>query len=333
MRKVWQTRRKGIPGVYVEWYDDTKRRRSKYFAPKHKEFVKIFIRRKFLELNSEIAPTKPEALSWQVLKQQYLTAKHAEIKPKTYKGIKLAISRYEKAVKPSTSNDVTQSSITQFRAALDKLAENSKRKYLRDIRTFANWCYEQGYIPDKLKIKRVQSTEKQGYILSGEEIKRLIDACPTKQWSIRLLLALSTGLRLRELGELKISDINLSSKNFSRLNRKSGKITQSQPLPKSIVPELEDYITSLSPKSKDLFPKKFSKRTWNKIRKTANLEQITFHDLRRTFASRLADANVPIALVKEFLKHSSIETTMKHYIRTQDSEARKAINKLDFPTF
>jgi len=40
MRKVWTTSRNGIYGVYVEWYDAPKRRRSKYFAPHYRKLAK-----------------------------------------------------------------------------------------------------------------------------------------------------------------------------------------------------------------------------------------------------------------------------------------------------
>jgi integrase len=75
------------------------------------------------------------------------------------------------------------------------------------------------------------------------------------------------------------------------------------------------------------FRGKFSNK-WNTIRQRARLEDINFHDLRRTFGSLQADAGVPIKALQEMYNHSNIETTMEHYIATGEGEKRKGVNKL-----
>ena len=51
----------------------------------------------------------------------------------------------------------------------------------------------------------------------------------------------------------------------------------------------------------------------------AGLEDITTHDLRRTFATRLLDKNVDISTVKDMMGHASITTTALY-----DRRGRKA---------
>ncbi len=55
----------------------------------------------------------------------------------------------------------------------------------------------------------------------------------------------------------------------------------------------------------------------------------TLHDLRHTFASHLSMSGVPIPVIKEFLGHSAIATTMI-YAHLSPDQNRTAINKLKF---
>src|SRR6266496_712441 len=53
----------------------------------------------------------------------------------------------------------------------------------------------------------------------------------------------------------------------------------------------------------------------------------TFHDLRHTFGTRLADAGVDVVKIKELLGHASIVTTMR-YMHATDRGKRGAITVL-----
>jgi integrase len=57
------------------------------------------------------------------------------------------------------------------------------------------------------------------------------------------------------------------------------------------------------------------------------LTNFTFHDLRHTFGTRLADAGVDVVKIKELMGHSSIVTTMR-YIHATDQGKRAAITVL-----
>jgi integrase len=59
----------------------------------------------------------------------------------------------------------------------------------------------------------------------------------------------------------------------------------------------------------------------------AKIEPVTFHQLRYTFASRIAEA---IPAVKELLGHVDITTTARYAHADGDAAARDALARLSF---
>ncbi len=66
--------------------------------------------------------------------------------------------------------------------------------------------------------------------------------------------------------------------------------------------------------------------------KLAGIPHIRFHDLRHTFASRLAGANVDLVTLKELLGHASIRMT-SHYTQSATAAKIAAVSKLDLAGF
>jgi integrase/recombinase XerD len=59
----------------------------------------------------------------------------------------------------------------------------------------------------------------------------------------------------------------------------------------------------------------------------AKIHNLTFHDLRHTFGTRLADAGVDIVKIAELMGHLSIQTT-RRYTHATDEGKRAAIAQL-----
>lgn len=66
------------------------------------------------------------------------------------------------------------------------------------------------------------------------------------------------------------------------------------------------------------------KNIWDKIKEDALVSNFRFHDLRHTVGTRLAQANVPVPVIKELLAHSDVKTTMR-YIHTVSQEMESAM--------
>ena len=101
----------------------------------------------------------------------------------------------------------------------------------------------------------------------------------------------------------------------------------SRPVPVPIMAELKRYVSGLDAKQEELFNDYFSRYTWTKIRKKLSLEDYTFHDLRKTLGSILAQRGVSTAVIQKLLEHSSPDLTNKVYTNV-DPVLRHAVDQI-----
>ena len=70
------------------------------------------------------------------------------------------------------------------------------------------------------------------------------------------------------------------------------------------------------------------KVAWGGTCKRAGIEGLTFHDLRRSAASRYLEAGLPLSHVKELLGHANISTTSR-YLSVTSTELRASMVRAD----
>ena len=344
MRKVWVSTRKGIPGQYVEWYDSQNRRRSKYFAPQYRTYVKQFKARKFMELNGELRPVGDVMdVAWCDFVAIYKERQRARgVSAADTMQLNYTIKYFEEYCHPAGTAQINERMLNHFaqkllerpttrpksgQKTMSRHTVNTRLRYLRAMLIFGQ---EHGYIR-KCTIRPVKAPKKILRSLSNTEIKRLIKACnDDRQWRMRILLAICTGLRRGDIDDLTLRCIDVEHKTITLREQKTGKITMRQPLPDALMPELHQFLLDeVSTGQVRVFKYTSRSTKWRTLRERAKLTDITFHDLRRTFGSLQADAGVPIKALQEMYLHSSIETTMNHYITTDDAEKRKGVNTLE----
>jgi len=184
-------------------------------------------------------------------------------------------------------------------------------------------------IPDK-------STQKLPQILSSEEVELLLDqpkCIDAKGYRDRAMLELlyATGIRVTELIDLDISDVNISAGVIRCRSRNKERVI---PLYPAAVKAVSDYITLVRPQmiampdEKSLFVnvggERMSRQGFWKIikyyQKKAGIEKdITPHTLRHSFAAHLLENGADIHAIQEMLGHADISSTQvySHLIKKQ----------------
>ena len=209
------------------------------------------------------------------------------------------------------------------------LAISSKNQYLRCIMSFLHWYEEEYDTSLNIHIKRLREQHKVLYTPSDNEIKKLINFYNNKtyiQCRNKTIIScfINTGIRLNELLELKVEDIDLNNKVLT-VNRKGGYIQQ-LPLNNELQLQLTRFINRYVSNSNNklLFQSKNGNRLnpadIHYILKRVGNNKITPHSLRRYFASKLIKEGVPLIYISRMLGHKDIQLTNKFYleVKTQD---------------
>lgn len=198
----------------------------------------------------------------------------------------------------------------------------------RAFKAFVNWCRENRYLNGNIKLKELKEEERPVRSLNGTEIMNLLKAAEAyPSMKIRILLGLGTGLRRGDIDSLKISDIDCERNSIATASRKTKKSMASRPVSVEVISEVSRYIRNLDVSQEKLFSTKFNHRIWRKICKKAELADLKFHDLRKTFCSLLAQNGVSTAVTQKLLEHSSPNLTNRVYTNV-DPVLRSAVEQL-----
>jgi integrase len=69
------------------------------------------------------------------------------------------------------------------------------------------------------------------------------------------------------------------------------------------------------------------KKPWQKFRERAGIENLTFHDLRRTIATRQGEAGVSTEIIQRTLGHTESSAATRIYDRSdRHDDVREALN-------
>jgi len=236
------------------------------------------------------------------------------------------LSICEEFFKDETLNEFTPQTIRSFIGSRLK-AGNSKttlNRYRALLHRLFNVAIEEEYLEKNpvSKVKRYSEKENiRDRILTDEEEARLMSEASERLKPI-VVVAIHTGMRLSEIMNLRWRDIDQEKKKIRIKNTKSGK---SREVP--INSYLFEEISKIEPKEELVFPYKSIRTAFENAKKRAEIEEFTFHDLRRTFGTRLLEQGVDIVTISKLYGHSSVMTTQR-YLHPQDKLSVDAVELL-----
>lgn len=200
------------------------------------------------------------------------------------------------------------------------------------------------------KVKRLRETKSRVRFFSESEIQQLLSVA--NPYVKRLLIVgLSTGLRLSELLNLKLSQIDFENHTIHVTNdddfQTKSRKNRDVPISAYLMGYLKDFVNSwVQPVTCEIRKRtdaqsvylfchengerlKSFKTAFSALLRRAGIQDATIHTMRHTFASQLVMKGVGIRTVQELLGHSSISVT-EMYSHLSTGFKKKEIDLLDY---
>lgn len=245
-----------------------------------------------------------------------------------------ASQHFEKDTDSVEISDIDRLTIRLWLGELTEkgMARNTIARKVAAIRSFFKYCYKRSYIkknPAHLLI--IPKKEKRlPKIVQASEINEMMDLASdqdpeTVQERAILELFYSTGIRLSELTNLNVKDIQIHQKQLTVFGKGSkqrivplgDKALDAVKNHLKIRPELYTEKSSneaknalfLSAGGNRIYPRMVQRIIKKYLLKVSEVTQKSPHTLRHSFATHMLDAGADIRLIKEFLGHANLAST------------------------
>lgn len=172
-------------------------------------------------------------------------------------------------------------------------------------------------------------------VLSEEEVKAILDATENLKHKAILMTIYSAGLRISEVINLKIKDID-SQRMQIRVDQGKGKKDRYTLLGKKTLEVLRKYFQLYKPRVyifEGMDGQQYSKSSITQILKASVLKagikkRVSVHTLRHSFATHLLEGGVNLRYIQSLLGHGSSKTT-EIYTHITTKGFDQIVNPLD----
>jgi len=230
--------------------------------------------------------------------------------------------------------DIKEDNVKAFMAT--KLSESSSSSIIVFLSAL-RFAYSNILKKDvTLGIKRPKREKKIPAVLTKDEVKRLINAIPTKKSKLMISMIYACGFRVSELINLKINDLNFEEMT-GYVRQAKGKKDRIFNISKFLLNNLKKQVNNQRELNQEyLFtgPKgKLTDRNLQKIvrkfaKKAGINKEVHPHTLRHSFATHLLENNVDIRKIQELLGHADLSTT-QIYTHISTEELKKIHSPID----
>ena len=259
--------------------------------------------------------------------------------PNTIKTYRNEFGVFLMALKGRAASSITPDELRRYMIYCTvtlKLSENSLHSRLNALKFY----YEQILRQEKFffEIPRPKKQLILPKVLGEREIARLFNALGNKKHKAILFAAYSGGLRVSEVVNLKLSDIDSDRMQIFIENAK-GKKDRYVMLSPVLLDILRSYITSSAPRPTHYifegtepgtpYSDRSAQRVFQMAKEKAGIsKKVSFHSLRHSFATHLVEKGIDIRFIKDLLGHFSIKTTAR-YLHVAKEKLVNIISPLD----
>ncbi len=215
---------------------------------------------------------------------------------------------------PDEINEEIIEKYVYWKVEKHKISASHQRMIVASIDKFYQALYDK-----KLNIQHLYPSRKAKPLpnyLTLSEVKSMIDAVDNKKHLCIIKMLYGAGLRLGELLNLRLSDIN-SENRLIYIRKAKGNKDRVVMLSSGILEDLRQYYKKYKPKEY-LFEGQnggmYSEKSVQNVVKNAASKagikkKVTPHTLRHSFATHLLESGTDIRYIQQLLGHKSIKTT------------------------
>jgi site-specific recombinase XerD len=201
---------------------------------------------------------------------------------------------------------------TDFQSYLDNYKFTSvsqQNQIINSIRFLYKYGLDKKY--GKVSFKRPKSEKKLPKVIDGDFIKEQLSKIENLKHKTILSLTFSVGLRVSEVINLKIEDID-SKRMIIHIKNAKGRKDRIVPLSKTVLELLREYWKEYKPNTY-LFNGqnnlKYSSGSCNKIVKKYLGEEYHIHQLRHSCFTTLLEGGTDLRIIQKIAGHNNVKTT------------------------
>ncbi len=199
---------------------------------------------------------------------------------------------------------------------------------IASINAFCKWLYESGTAPAEVSIKAVKNRDARQYKgLEQKDLRRLRAEIHRNRNQMHICIIeilLGTGLRVSELCNIRLRDIDISERKGTIRVIGKGNVNRTIPLNKDVRKAIQDYLAvrpaddsdflligqrgALKRNAINLILEKYGDRV---------SVEVTPHSLRHTLGYKLVKEGTAITTIQQILGHDNIMTTNLYTVTTE----------------
>jgi site-specific recombinase XerD len=299
----------------------------------------LYYRQKFKLPINKLSATTPSAIA-DVNQAAYTNfiklLEQKAYSPNTIRTYSNEFQAFLKTIKTTAADTLTHQRINDYLhycITTLKHSENQVHSRINAIKFY----YEQVLGQSKIafNIIRPKKAKQLPRVMSFQDVQKILSQVKNNKHYFILALTYGTGMRLSEIVNLKVSDIDVNRKTLF-IQKAKGKKDRVVSFPKSLLFFFELYKLEYKPKEylfEGQYGGQYSPKSVQEIfqnaKQKAGIENVKgIHSFRHSYATHLHEMGTDITSIQKLLGHNDLKTTMI-YTHISKKEIENIISPLD----
>jgi len=231
------------------------------------------------------------------------------------------------------NKNFTELNVDDAKAYLSEMFDTKSKNTIMLAAASLKFFYTEILKKEFSQVKMPKKDSKLPEVLIKDEVKKLIDSTDNNKSRLIISLLYSSGLRVSELVNLKVEDLNLQE-GIGWVRKGKGRKDRQIIISNNLANELKEYLENkkeniyVFSKEKALTTRNIQKIIKRTKERAGINKKVTPHTLRHSFATHLLEQGTDIRMIQVLLGHSSLNTTQV-YAHISSEQIKKVKNPLD----